>query len=146
MVIGAGGVARAVVATLKPQVDSVTIINRTIPKGVALAKSFGCRYGGKIEDLTTETPDLIVNATSVGLEKGDETEIVPQDFLRPETLIFDLVYRQSGPTHLIKEAELAGCPTITGDKMLLYQGVLQFTLWTGHKAPEDVMRAALRVP
>jgi len=143
LVIGAGGVARAVVATLKPQVDSVTIINRTIPRGVALAKMFDCRYGGKIEDLTTETPDVIINATSVGMEDGDETVIVPQDFLHPSTLIFDLVYRKSSPTHLIKEAQIAGCPVITGDMMLLYQGVLQFKLWTGLDAPEAVMKAAL---
>jgi shikimate dehydrogenase len=144
MVIGAGGVARAVVAVLKPQVNSVTIINRTIPRGVDLAKTYDCRYGGKIEDLTTETPDIIVNATSVGMEDDDETEIIPESFLRPETLIFDLVYRPSGPTHLIKEAQTAGCPTISGETMLLYQGAIQFELWTEQKAPENVMRTALR--
>jgi shikimate dehydrogenase len=143
MVIGAGGAARAVVATLVPQVDSVTIINRTIPHGVDLAKTFGCRYGGKIEDLTTETPDIIVNATSVGMEEGDETEIIPASFLHPETLIFDIVYRKSGPTHLIKEAEAAGCPTVDGKTMLLYQGEVQFEIWTGQKPPEDVMKQAL---
>lgn len=143
VVIGAGGVARAVVATLIPLVDSVTIINRTITHGVALAKLFGCRYGGKIEDLTTETPDVIINATSVGMSGSDEAEIVPQDFLKAQTLVFDLVYHPNGLTHLIKEAMIAGCPTITGDKMLLYQGTLQFEIWTGQPAPEAVMSAAL---
>lgn len=144
LILGAGGFARAAVATLKPVVDSITIINRTIPKGVALAKAFACRYGGKIEDLFTETPDLIVNATTVGLTPGDTTEIVPQEFIKPEIAIFDAVYQANEVTHLIQEAKKAGSPTVSGEKLLLYQGVLQFEIWTGQKPPEDVMAEALK--
>lgn len=142
LILGAGGAARAAVYVLKPRVNSVTIINRTVPRGVAIAKEFGVRYGGKIEDLFTETPDFIVNATSVGMN-GEETEIVPFDFLKPTTVVFDLVYRPGEKTHLVREAEARGCRVVDGKTLLLYQGVLQFERWTGQTAPEDAMRTAL---
>lgn len=143
LIVGAGGAARAIIYVLKPLVDSITLINRTVIKGVQLAKEFGVRYGGKLEDLITETPDLIVNATSVGMPGHDDPEIIPQDFLKPNVVVFDIVYHPGHTTHLIEEAKKAGATTVTGETMLLYQGVLQFELWTGKKAPEAVMREAL---
>lgn len=143
LIVGAGGAARAIIYALKPLADSITLINRTVPKGVQLAKEFGVRYGGKLEDLITETPDLIVNATSVGMPGHEDSEIIPQDFLKPNVVVFDIVYHPGHTTYLIEEAKKAGAATVTGETMLLYQGVLQFELWTGKKAPEAVMRAAL---
>ncbi|MDP2624664.1 MAG: shikimate dehydrogenase [Candidatus Peregrinibacteria bacterium] len=143
LVIGAGGAARAVLSVLVPEADSVTVINRTVPKGVEIAKAFGCRYGGKMEDLDTETPDLIVNTTSVGLEGVDEPLLVPEDFIEPDMVVFDIVYRLNGRTRLLQDAQAAGAKTIDGCKMLLYQGMMQFELWTGEKAPQEIMERAL---
>jgi shikimate dehydrogenase len=143
LVIGAGGAARAVLSVLVPAMDSVTVINRTVPKGVQIAKDFGCRYGGKIEDLDTETPDLIVNTTSVGLEGHDEPQLVPNDFIEPDMLVFDIIYRRTGTTKLLQEAQAAGAKTLDGKAMLLHQGMIQFKLWTGQDAPEEVMAGAL---
>lgn len=142
MVLGAGGAARAIVAALVPRVEFVTIINRTVPKGVELAKEFHCRYGGKMEDLVTETPDLLINTTCLGLEDTDP-EVVPRDFLKPEMVVFDSVYRKQGETPFIQRAKQIGAKTIDGKRMLLHQGMLQFELWTGQKAPQAVMEAAL---
>lgn len=144
MVIGAGGAARAIIAALKPLVNSVTIINRTVERGVELAKEMGCRYGGKIEDMTTETPDLIVNATSIGLEEQEEPNLVPEDFIDSDMVIFDIVYRRDHSTKLIEHAKARGATTITGREMLLHQGMLQFELWTGQKAPKEIMSEALQ--
>ncbi|MBT5015957.1 shikimate dehydrogenase [Candidatus Peregrinibacteria bacterium] len=143
VVMGAGGAARAVIAALKPHVNSITIINRTPTHGVDLAKEFGVRYGGNFADLTTETPDIIVNATSIGLEGKDEPNLVPQDFFEPDMTIFDIVYRAQGQTKLLADAEAAGCTTVDGKKMLLYQGMIQFELWTGQEAPQKIMKEAL---
>ncbi len=143
LVVGAGGAARAIIYVLKPLVDSITLINRTVPKGVQLAKEFGVRYGGKLEDLVTETPDLIMNATPVGMEGQEDLEIIPQDFIKPGVVVFDIVYNPGHTTHLIEEAKKAGAVAISGETMLLYQGALQFELWTGQKAPEAAMREAL---
>ena len=102
----------------------------------------GCRFGGKLEDLTTETPDILVNATSVGLEGSEEPELVPPTFFKPEMTVFDVVYRP-GLTKFLTDAKSAGCTIIDGKKMLLYQGMIQFKLWTGQDAPQDVMSQAL---
>ena len=146
LIVGAGGAARAIIHALKPLVGSITLINRTVPKGVQLAKEFGVRYGGKLEDLITETPDIIVNATPVGMPGHEDPEIIPQDFLKPGVVVFDIVYNPGHTTHLIEEAKKAGAIAMSGETMLLYQGVLQFELWTGQKAPEKAMRAALTTP
>ncbi|KKT74455.1 MAG: Shikimate dehydrogenase [Candidatus Peregrinibacteria bacterium GW2011_GWA2_44_7] len=143
VVLGAGGTARAVVYALKPLVAFITIINRTVPHGVALAKEFGCRYGGKIEDLLTETPDILINATSVGLEENEDFLLVPNGFIKPEVVIFDLVYRHEGATKFLAQAQQAGAKIIDGRRMLLHQGMMQFELWTGQKAPKEVMEKAI---
>ena len=54
----------------------------------------------------------------------------------------DIVYAPL-QTRLLREAEEAGCRTVSGLEMLLYQGVAQFELWTGMAAPVEVMRASL---
>ncbi len=143
VVMGAGGAARAIIAALKSSVNSITIINRTPTTGVDVAKEFGVRYGGNFADLPTETPDILINTTSVGLEGEEEPDLVPQDFLESDMTVFDIVYRQNGETKLLKEAKVAGCTTLDGKKMLLYQGMMQFELWTGQKPPQEVMEKAL---
>lgn len=143
VVIGAGGAARAVIYALKPHVNSITIINRTPTKGVDLGKEFGVRYGGNLADITTETPDILINTTSVGLDENNEPELAPPDFFQSDMTVFDIVYRPFGQTKFLKSALAAGCKTLDGKKMLLYQGMLQFELWTGQKAPQEIMEQAL---
>lgn len=143
VVIGAGGAARAVIYALKPYVDFITIINRTPTKGVDLSKEFGVRYGGNLADITTETPDILINTTSVGLDENNEPELAPPDFFKKDMTVFDIVYRRVGQTRFLKSAIAAGCQILDGKKMLLYQGMLQFELWTGQKAPQDIMEKAL---
>jgi shikimate dehydrogenase len=54
----------------------------------------------------------------------------------------DIVYSPQ-ETRLLREAKQVGCKTVNGAYMLLYQGVAQFELWTGRKAPVDIMREKL---
>jgi shikimate dehydrogenase len=44
---------------------------------------------------------------------------------------------------LLRDAEQAGCTTVSGIEMFLNQAAVQFTLWTGQPAPAEVMRAVL---
>ena len=67
---------------------------------------------------------------------------VPQSLLENIPAVMDIVYAPL-ETRLLKEAKQAGCKTIDGTNMLLFQGVAQFELWTGKKAPVDVMREKL---
>ncbi|MCU0875256.1 MAG: shikimate dehydrogenase, partial [Pirellulaceae bacterium] len=62
--------------------------------------------------------------------------------LRPDVVVFDAVYNPRR-TRLLQEAAETGCRTIEGIEMFLGQAYVQFELWTGHKAPREVMRQVL---
>jgi shikimate dehydrogenase len=73
--------------------------------------------------------------------KVDET-LAPQSMLENIPAVMDIVYTPA-ETRLLRDAKQAGCWTVDGRYMLLNQGVAQFELWTGRKAPVDVMREML---
>jgi shikimate dehydrogenase len=140
LVLGAGGSARAVVWALRRAGADVSVWNRT-PE----------RAAGLDARLVREAlaADVLVNCTSVGLGRsstgGSEFKDLPlnADGLIKYTTVVDLVYRAGG-TALIREAAKRGVDTVDGLEILVRQGALSFTLWTGLAAPLDVMRAAAR--
>ncbi|MBI1417223.1 MAG: shikimate dehydrogenase [Limimaricola sp.] len=132
-VLGAGGAARAVIASLlESGVPEILLANRTRPKADALRAEFGTRLrvvdwvqaGNMLEEATT-----VVNTTSLGMVGGAEFR-VPLDGLRPGTVVTDLVYNPLR-THFLAEAEAAGCVTVDGLGMLLHQAVPAFERWFG---------------
>ncbi len=88
-----------------------------------------------------EEADVVVNATSIGLP-GHRGTLAPIRF-RAEQLAVDFVY---GDTAFVAQARQGGAAVITGEQILVRQGALAFTLWTGQPAPEAAMAAALRAP
>lgn len=84
------------------------------------------------------TSSLVINATSLGWN-ANETPL-PAPPVQPGTLVYDMVYR---PTHLLHESAARGARVLDGLGMLLRQGALAFTRWTGREAPLAVMHAAL---
>jgi shikimate dehydrogenase len=87
---------------------------------------------------------LLINATPVGTRDPDASPL-PCELLRqlpPAAFVFDMVYNPP-ETALVRAARAAGVRAAGGLEMLLYQGAEAFTLWTGHQAPLDIMRAAL---
>ena len=84
--------------------------------------------------------DIVVNATSVGLDSSVKESAVPVDIVDSHHVVVDLVY---GPrsTYLVAEAKERGAVAIDGREMLLMQAAASFELWTGFEAPVDVMRA-----
>ena len=114
-----------------------------------LASSFGRNgrplkpeKGNSKQSAETVFWTLLVNATSVGMTPNVDTTPVPAAVLRNVSAVMDIVYAPS-ETRLLSEAKQAGCKTVNGAYMLLYQGVAQFELWTGRKAPVDVMKEIL---
>jgi len=162
VLIGAGGAAAAVVAALSEMgVGRLVVVNRSQPAAAALAAmSRGLGLPTETAGLDRHTLALcladrrltaIVNATplkdagewmAVGL---DEALSLAGDLARrPEgaPVVLDLAYR-TGPTFLNEAAARAGCRTIDGRDFLIAQGAAAFELWTGMKAPLEVMRAAV---
>lgn len=139
-VIGAGGAARAVVYGLVKKRARVKIFNRSQDKARQLAKDFGCQHGGfrSLEEMSKM--DIIINATSVGM--NENRSLLEKKLINNKQIIFDIVYTPK-ETRLIKDAKTQGSRVIYGYEMLLYQGVAQFELYTGLAAPVEVMRKAL---
>ena len=121
-IIGAGGAARAVAAALQPAAE-IWVIARNLDQARRLCRDLEITRGGPVEvDQMQETvarAHLVVNATP--------TDLPPPSWLREDQRLFDLRSRRSPE----------------GRAMLLHQGAASFEIWTGRKAPLDVMRAAL---
>lgn len=147
-VMGAGGSARAVIASLLDAgVPEILLTNRTRVRAEKLADDFGQRLtvvdwvqAGNI----LEESALIVNTTSLGMI-GKPAMRVPLDGLRRGAVVTDLVYAPL-KTDLLAAAEQAGCITVDGLGMLLHQAVPAFERWFGKRPEVDsaTRAAALR--
>ncbi len=151
LLLGAGGAAKAAVWALwKKGIASIFIINRTRERGESLAHWVRAKFSleievgewGKMEewDSLWQEAGVIVNATSLGL-KGEEISL-PWEKLSPSVWIIDVVYRQ-GLTPLVRKARRSGIQSFDGKEMLIQQGAESFSLFTGEKAPLEVMEEAL---
>src|SRR3989442_834021 len=85
---------------------------------------------------------IVINATSVGMVPTENESLVKNAFLSPESVVMDLVSRPK-ETKLLKEAQERGCKIVYGDRMLFWQGVLKFKVYTGLEPPIEVMEQAL---
>lgn len=137
-IIGAGGVARAIIFGLIKKGAKVKIFNRSLEKAKILAKEFGVEWGEDMEEI--KGYDIIINATSVGM--NEDKSLISEDLLNKNQIVFDIIYSPK-ETKLIKEARGKGAQVIYGYEMLLYQGVEQFKLYTGLEAPVKEMEKTL---
>ena len=137
-VVGAGGAARAVGFGIMQEGGRLTVINRTREKGERLASDLDCEF--KLLSEIKQLPfHIIVNATSAGMTPHDDSVPVNTDLLENGTVVMDMVYNPL-KTRFLAEAEKIGCTTVDGVAMFVNQGAIQFELWTGEKAPVDIMR------
>lgn len=151
--LGSGGAVRAVAFAIAERgaPARLSILGRTRSRVEALAADLRVvapdkvttgNLSGDLERALAEH-DIIIHGTSLGMHgHGEDQSCVPPGLLRPEHVVFDMVYRPM-KTRLIAAAEAAGCTIIRGLEMLLHQAALQFECWTECAAPTDVMRAAL---
>ena len=141
LVVGAGGSAKAVSFGLVEAGAEVIIANRTAESGRALADWLGCTFV-PLQEVSGVAADVLINTTSVGMEPDYEGIAVPPSLLSGFSVVMDIVYAPL-ETRLLREAKVAGCQTIDGLAMLLYQGAAQFKIWTGGRPPRLIMRSAL---
>jgi shikimate dehydrogenase len=160
VILGAGGVARAVsFALVQGKVVSMAITDGISERARALADSLGSyiRYSSPGSETsktkvvafqwqslssaeTFDNCDLIVHCTTIGMKHSSQEgqsplsiEVIPKGIL-----VYDLVYTP-WPTPLLELAQKAGANILGGLPMLVYQGAAAFELWTGRKAPLDLM-------
>jgi len=140
-VIGAGGAARAVGFCIKKEGGRITVINRSTDKGERLAVDLSADYR-PLNDIGKMKCDILINTTPVGMTPHTDGMPIERRYLEKGMVVMDIVYNPL-KTRLLSEAKKAGCITIDGVSMFVHQGAFQFELWTGIKAPVDVMKKAV---
>jgi 3-dehydroquinate dehydratase/shikimate dehydrogenase len=142
LILGAGGVARAVGYGLKLRGADVVISGRTPERAEMLAHELKARSVGWPLRHNIQA-DLVINCTPVGMHPNVNETPYDGANLKPECVVFDTVYNPE-QTLLIKQARQAGCTAITGIDMFVGQAAVQFKLFTDQEAPLDTMRTAVR--
>jgi shikimate dehydrogenase len=147
--LGAGGAATAICT--QAALDGMKEIhlfkrkNATFAKTVAFAeqitKETDCKvFVYEMEDKkqlreSIAQSILLTNATNVGMSPDvDASLITDASMFHPDLIVSDIIY-QPRKTRLLELAQSAGCATLNGMYMLLFQGAAAFTCWTGHEMP-----------
>ncbi len=145
LVLGAGGVSRALMYGLQKRGAVVTIASRTRARSDALAEEFG----GKAVDWTARhasATEVIINGTPIGMHPNVDESPINKSYLKPSMIVFDTVYNPES-TLLLKQAKTHGCGVVSGVDMFVEQAALQFFLFTQSPPSLDVkeaMRKAIR--
>jgi len=140
LIFGAGGVARAAAFALAKAGARVGICARREKAARELAKAAGGEVVPR-RALRSESFDAILNATPIGMHPHDRISPLSSRELNGR-IIMDLINRPQ-KTQLLKLAARKGIATISGVEMFVPQGVAQWELWTGQRAPESIMRKAV---
>ncbi|MCQ2105756.1 MAG: shikimate dehydrogenase [Fibrobacter sp.] len=136
--LGNGGAAKAIAYTLVELGNELTIVCRSPEKGSALADGLNQFFNGKAKQVKVVTFDqfqsiskdikIIINATSVGMSPNVDQSPLAENDLTPGQVVYDIVYNPPR-TKLLQMAEAKGCKTVTGEGMLVHQGIESFRKW-----------------
>ena len=151
LIFGTGGSARAVAFALLQRAAEVRLLGRNVREGAQLAHDLHKTTGGPLLNFDWTPTDLgqasqecalVVNCTPIGMVPEVHTTpwfpVVP---FPPNIFVYDLVYNPI-ETMLVRQARSHGIRARAGLGMLVRQGALSFTLWTGHQPPITVMLQA----
>ena len=147
LVLGAGGVARAVAVLLAEKgAAGVILLNRTLEKAQRIACEVNSMAGRELVSAMeyrdyTKLPEgeryLAIQATSVGMHPhDDEVVLADKAFYQKLYTGYDLIFNPAR-TRFMELVEEQGGRAMNGAKMLLYQGVIAYELWTGSSVPDE---------
>lgn len=151
LILGAGGVARAVAFMLfEKGAEKLYILNRSLEKAKELAEEVNKIAGeGFAEALLLQEYDklpvgerfLTIQATNVGMyPKVDEVVIEDVDFYEKVEVGYDLIFNP-GETLFMKKIRGMGRNAYNGAKMLVYQGIIAYELWNDVKITDETAEA-----
>ena len=131
-ILGAGGVTSSIISALKDEgANNIILSNRTKEKANKLKKLFPelevLDWGKK-----PPTCNIVINTTSIGLNKNEEIKIDFSDYdknFHKNFLFYDLIYNPK-ETDFLKKARLRGNKTMNGKMMFLNQAKYAFNIWT----------------
>jgi 3-dehydroquinate dehydratase/shikimate dehydrogenase len=140
LIFGAGGVARAAAFALRKAGSHVAVCARREKAARELARALGGEVVPR-SALESESFDAILNATPIGMHPHDRVSpLLPRELNC--RIAMDLINRPE-KTQLLKLAARKGIATVSGVEMFIPQGVAQWELWTGQRAPVSAMRKAV---
>lgn len=152
VILGAGGASRAISVMLaEAGIKSLFVADIQEEKAKELVSYVTSYFEIEGESLNANhhhlqkvinSANLLVNATPIGMHPRINQSPLPEGIKLPENLlVYDLVYNPF-ETQLLKTAKSFGCKTFSGLDMLVRQGAMAFTIWTGQEAPLEIMRQA----
>ena len=151
VILGAGGAARAISVELAlAGASQIIIVNRNQERGQQLVDhlnektAVSAKFVSWASEVSiSEDTDILVNATSIGLYPNvDDQPNIVYETISATMLVCDVIPNPPR-TPFLREAEVRGAKTLDGLGMLVYQGAIGFTMWTGLDAPVEVMHQAL---
>lgn len=148
LILGAGGVARAVAMLLaEKKAAEVILLNRTVARAQEIAEEVNAFAGRTLAramplsdygTLPEGESYLAIQATSVGMfPKTEDAVIAEEDFYRRVHTGYDLIFNPTC-TKFMQLVQKQGGRAFNGSKMLLYQGIIAYELWTGRKIDEEL--------
>lgn len=152
LILGYGGSAMAIAHTilLEESPSFLGIAGRNPEKKESLVRTLKEKHPEKkdfiqavdFETLKKEDVNIIIHTTPLGMTGQEQSLPLPEDYIDKNHTVFDIVYNPMD-TQLLEHAREKGALTVPGYLMLLYQGVIQFELFTGEQAPEERMEQTL---
>lgn len=153
VLVGAGDASTAIGAQVAVEgIKEIKLFNRKdefFDEAIAFAKRVNDNTDCKVTvtDLADQqafaSADILTNGTKVGMKPLENENIVSDiTMLRPEMLVTECVYNPH-MTKLLQMAQQAGCQTVDGYGMLLWQGAEQFKLWTGKDFPLEYVKQVM---
>ncbi|MFH1622032.1 MAG: shikimate dehydrogenase [Candidatus Omnitrophota bacterium] len=144
-VLGAGGAGKAVIYVVaSSKAKAVRVFDIDNDKANKLVDLIKCLFKGldiklvnSVAELDILNKDILINSTPVGMKDADPC-LVSEEMLHKNLLVYDVIYNP-WETKLLSLAKKVGAKICNGLGMLLYQGMLSFEIWTGKKAPQEVM-------
>tara|TARA_B100000963_G_scaffold243805_1_gene213490 strand:+ start:5242 stop:6033 length:792 start_codon:yes stop_codon:yes gene_type:complete len=126
LILGAGGVVPSIILSLiKMKVTQISVCNRTKIKAEKLKDIFKnlhvLNWGETID------PDVVINATSIGLGKNDKLDFNFEKFENVK-FFYDVIYNPS-ETNFLRTGKKLGCKIENGKMMFIYQASASFKLW-----------------
>jgi len=147
LIVGSGGAARAVAfALVDAGAASLSFRAVELDQLAALSADLNQARAGVVREPEPDAHarvELLVNASPIGMHPKVDAMPVPEEWLRPDLAVFDVVYNPLR-TRLLAKAQGRGALTIDGVGMFAEQAALQFELFTQQPAPRELMLATVR--
>ncbi len=142
LILGAGGVSRAIAWGCHYRGAEVTIASRGFERAAVLGTELSCRVvpWDQRHDMN---PHLLVNGTPVGMHPDLDRSPFNKEAINHFMVVFDTVYNPEN-TLFIKQAREAKARVITGVDMFVRQAAYQYKLFTGRDASTALMRRTIK--